>query len=521
MRTEFTLQAETNRFPQLAELQISFPQPAKDSVGLLAELRCAEAVIHETTSGFAYAIGLRGGLLQLRLEGCRIKPGPRPDDLIGARSRKGTVKVSEKTTATTKVGIKGGIAASLQKLGFSALAKASASGTRTMTRSRRSDHMTVEEERFVQALPGNLWRIVPETGPVLDRTYLVDEILCKLEDIAKGARVGAAFHALAKDIAVTEIHDGVLIHVLKHFSFNKMRIAALLVAKDLATGPAPGAMTLTSAITFSSVLYTHEAPSYALPPRREASGQIGAIKRLLALKRNDFAKLVQVAGLQPERDFCYSDLSGVDFAGADLDGFDFSGANLRCADFRQARIGAARFDGADLCGAMWDRGKPLLPAAADWVPMTPDPQRSAYSNYKQEISRFPVLTPEQEYMLVKRFQEHQDAEAAGHLYTAHLRTAAALADKWLLEGLSFADVLAAANAGLVEAIAAFDPDQGVMLAKAARPYIRLRLADYILARTALLADASSPETLHKLRRKLQAMRRRAGSLGDQPADPPV
>jgi len=513
VRPEFALQAETNRFPQLAELQISFPQPAKDSVGLLAELRCAEAVIDEAASGFAYSIGLRGGLLQLRLEGCSIKPGVRPDDLIGARSRKGTVKVSEKNTATTKVGMKGGIAASLRKLGLTAFAKASISSTRTATRSRRSDHTAVEEKSFVQALPGSLWRIVPESGRVLDRTYLVDEILCKLENIADSASVGVTFHALAKDIMVTEIHDGVLIHVLKHFSFNKMRIAALLVAKDLATGPAPDAMNLVSAITFSSVLYAHDAPSYALPPRREAFGQIGAIKRLLALKRNDFAKLVQVAGLRPERDFCDADLSGIDFAGADLDGFDFSGANLRCADFRQARIGSARFDGADLHGALWDRGGPLIPAAADWVSKAPDPRRSAYSKYMQEIGRFPVMTTEQEYMLGKRFQEHQDPEAAAHLYTSHLRTAAALADKWLLEGLSFADVLAVANAGLVEAIAAFDPDKGVTLAKAARPYMRLRLADYILARTDLLADASNPEALYRLRRKLQSMRRSATSLG--------
>ena len=102
------------------------------------------------------------------------------------------------------------------------------------------------------------------------------------------------------------------------------------------------------------------------------------------------------------------------------------------------------------------------------------------TRYLQEIRKFPLLSPEQEYMLAKRWEEHQDPEAAAKLVTSHLRLVAKIAMGYRGYGLPIAEVISEGNVGLMQAVKRFEPDKGFRLATYAMWWIKAAIQEYIL-----------------------------------------
>jgi len=102
------------------------------------------------------------------------------------------------------------------------------------------------------------------------------------------------------------------------------------------------------------------------------------------------------------------------------------------------------------------------------------------ARYLEEIRRFPMLEPDEEYMLAKRWQEHADAEAAEKLITSHLRLVARIAMGYRGYGLPIGEIISEGNVGLMQAVKRFDPDRGFRLATYAMWWIRAAIQEYIL-----------------------------------------
>src|SRR6056297_460245 len=102
------------------------------------------------------------------------------------------------------------------------------------------------------------------------------------------------------------------------------------------------------------------------------------------------------------------------------------------------------------------------------------------NRYMQEIRKFPMLEPEQEYMLAKRWVDHEDTDAAHQMVTSHLRLAAKIAMGYRGYGLPQAEVISEANVGLMQAVKRFDPERGFRLATYAMWWIRASIQEYIL-----------------------------------------
>lgn len=107
-------------------------------------------------------------------------------------------------------------------------------------------------------------------------------------------------------------------------------------------------------------------------------------------------------------------------------------------------------------------------------------QENSLSVYLREITKFPMLEPEKEYMLAKRYQEYDDLEAAHELTTSHLRLAAKVALSFRHYGLPLADLISEANIGLMQAIKKFNPDKGFRLSTYAIWWIKAAISDFIL-----------------------------------------
>ena len=102
------------------------------------------------------------------------------------------------------------------------------------------------------------------------------------------------------------------------------------------------------------------------------------------------------------------------------------------------------------------------------------------SRYLTEIRKFPMLTKDEEFMLAKRWSEHQDPEAAHRLVTSHLRLVAKIAMGYRGYGLPIGEVISEGNVGLMQAVKKFDPDKGFRLATYAMWWIRASIQEYIL-----------------------------------------
>ncbi len=109
----------------------------------------------------------------------------------------------------------------------------------------------------------------------------------------------------------------------------------------------------------------------------------------------------------------------------------------------------------------------------------PSPEQGL-SRYLSEIRKFPMLEPEEEYMLAKAWVDHGDKEAAHRLVTSHLRLAAKIAMGYRGYGLPTAEVVSEANVGLMQAVKRFDPEKGFRLATYAMWWIRASIQEYIL-----------------------------------------
>lgn len=133
------------------------------------------------------------------------------------------------------------------------------------------------------------------------------------------------------------------------------------------------------------------------------------------------------------------------------------------------------------------------------------------SRYLEEIRRFPMLEPDQEYMLAKRWQEHEDSEAAQTLVTSHLRLVAKIAMGYRGYGLPIGEVISEGNVGLMQAVKRFEPDKGFRLATYAMWWIRASIQEYILRSWSLVkmgTTAAQKKLFFNLRRakgKLQAL----------------
>ncbi len=102
------------------------------------------------------------------------------------------------------------------------------------------------------------------------------------------------------------------------------------------------------------------------------------------------------------------------------------------------------------------------------------------NRYLQEIRKFPMLEPDEEFMLAKRYKEHADPAAAQRLITSHLRLVAKIAMGYRGYGLPISEVISEGNVGLMHAVKRFEPDKGFRLATYAMWWIRAAIQEYVL-----------------------------------------
>ncbi len=125
------------------------------------------------------------------------------------------------------------------------------------------------------------------------------------------------------------------------------------------------------------------------------------------------------------------------------------------------------------------------------------------SRYLNEIRKFPMLQPEQEYMLAKRWREHEDPDAAHQLVTSHLRLVAKIAMGYRGYGLPIGEVISEGNVGLMQAVKRFEPEKGFRLATYAMWWIRASIQEYILRSWSLVkmgTTASQKKLFFNLRK---------------------
>jgi RNA polymerase sigma-32 factor len=140
----------------------------------------------------------------------------------------------------------------------------------------------------------------------------------------------------------------------------------------------------------------------------------------------------------------------------------------------------------------------------------PSPEQGL-NRYLQEIRKFPLLEPEEEYMLAKAWAERQDPQSAHRLVTSHLRLAAKIAMGYRGYGLPQAEVISEANVGLMQAVKRFDPEKGFRLATYAMWWIRAAIQEYIL-RSWSLVKLGTTSAQKKLFFNLRKAKAKVGAL---------
>jgi RNA polymerase sigma-32 factor len=133
------------------------------------------------------------------------------------------------------------------------------------------------------------------------------------------------------------------------------------------------------------------------------------------------------------------------------------------------------------------------------------------SRYLDEIRKFPMLEPDQEYMLAKRWREHDDRDAAHQLVTSHLRLVSKIAMGYRGYGLPIGEVISEGNVGLMQAVKRFEPDKGFRLATYAMWWIRASIQEYILRSWSLVKMGTTASqkklffNLRKIKGQLKAL----------------
>ncbi len=140
------------------------------------------------------------------------------------------------------------------------------------------------------------------------------------------------------------------------------------------------------------------------------------------------------------------------------------------------------------------------------------------NRYLAEIKKFPVLTPEQEYMLAKRYAEHEDPEAAAQLVTSHLRLVAKIAMGYRGYGLPVSDLISEGNVGLMQGVKKFDPDRGFRLATYAMWWIKASMQEFIL-RSWSLVKMGTTAAQKKLFFNLRRMKKQLEAYEDSDLHP--
>ncbi len=131
--------------------------------------------------------------------------------------------------------------------------------------------------------------------------------------------------------------------------------------------------------------------------------------------------------------------------------------------------------------------------------------------YLTEIRRFPMLEPQEEYMLAKRYLEHDDRGAAHRLVTSHLRLVAKIAMGYRGYGLPIGEVISEGNVGLMQAVKRFDPERGFRLATYAMWWIKAAIQEYILRSWSLVKMGTTANqkrlffNLRKVKGQIQAL----------------
>ena len=140
------------------------------------------------------------------------------------------------------------------------------------------------------------------------------------------------------------------------------------------------------------------------------------------------------------------------------------------------------------------------------------------NRYLAEIKKFPLLTAEQEYMLAKRYAEHQDPEAAKQLVTSHLRLVAKIAMGYRGYGLPVSELIAEGNIGLMQGVKKFEPDRGFRLATYAMWWIKASIQEFIL-RSWSLVKMGTTAAQKKLFFNLRRMKKNLDAYEDSDLHP--
>jgi RNA polymerase sigma-32 factor len=136
---------------------------------------------------------------------------------------------------------------------------------------------------------------------------------------------------------------------------------------------------------------------------------------------------------------------------------------------------------------------------------------SGLTRYLEEIRRFPMLEPQDEFMLAKRWREHGDRDAAHKLVTSHLRLVAKIAMGYRGYGLPISEVISEGNVGLMQAVKRFEPDKGFRLATYAMWWIKAAIQEYILRSWSLVKMGTTANqkklffNLRKAKSKISAL----------------
>jgi len=143
--------------------------------------------------------------------------------------------------------------------------------------------------------------------------------------------------------------------------------------------------------------------------------------------------------------------------------------------------------------------------------LTVPAEGSSLARYLAEIRQFPMLEPEEEFVLAKSWQEHGDVDAAHKLVTSHLRLVAKIATGYRGYGLPLNEIISEGNVGLMQAVKRFDPDRGFRLATYAMWWIRASIQEYILHSWSLVKMGTTAAqkklffNLRKLKGQMQAI----------------
>ncbi len=140
------------------------------------------------------------------------------------------------------------------------------------------------------------------------------------------------------------------------------------------------------------------------------------------------------------------------------------------------------------------------------------------NRYLSEIKKFPVLTPEQEYMLAKRYEEHEDPDAAAQLVQSHLRLVAKIAMGYRGYGLPVSDLISEGNVGLMQGVKKFEADRGFRLATYAMWWIKASIQEFIL-RSWSLVKMGTTAAQKKLFFNLRRMKKQLEAYEDSDLSP--